>query len=214
MSERKTLYVIDDEAEIRTTLEKAFRFSGFNVISFSSPVSALQHELDTLNSCILLDLSMPGMGGVEFQRLMHEKGIEIPIVFYSGKADIDSAVDAMSGGAFTFIRKPARHQLILDKVEEAITNHCQKDDLRAQAEEASAILTVLSVRELQVAELVANGHTAMEIADILFISSRTVEAHRHSIFEKLNIKSVARLAQIILLSNIKRHQQRYNSHTV
>jgi FixJ family two-component response regulator len=205
MIERRTLYVIDDEAEVRTTVEKAFRFSGFNVISFSSPIIALQHELDKTNSCILLDMSMPGMGGVEFQRLLHEKGIEIPIVFYSGKADVDSAVDAMSGGAFTLIRKPARHQVLLEKVEEAIATHAQKDNLRAQTEEASTILTVLSVRELQVAELVANGHTAVEIADTLFISSRTVEAHRNNIFEKLNIKSVARLAQIILLSNINKN---------
>lgn len=198
----KTIYIIDDEVSVRTTLENVFRLAGFVVYAFDNPFLAIESKLKTSNSCILLDLSMPEIGGIEFQQLLHEKKISIPIVFYTGKADIDSAVDAMSGGAFSLVRKPAPNSVLISKVLDAIKMHQNHDLFSDESDQAYANLKILSKRELQVALLVANGKTAIEIADHLFISRRTVEAHRANIFEKLEIKSVARLAQLVLLAKV------------
>jgi two-component system response regulator FixJ len=179
-----------------------FRLAGFVVHTFNNPFSAIESSLETKNSCILLDLSMPEMDGIEFQKLLHEKRISIPIVFYTGKADIDSAVDAMSGGAFTLVRKPAANSVLIEKVLDAIKMHKDLEPFSDESEQAFAALQILSKRELQVALLVANGETAAFIAENLFISRRTVEAHRANTFEKLEIKSVARLAQLVQIAKV------------
>lgn len=199
---KKIIYIVDDEVSVRTTLENVFRLAGFVVHTFNNPFSAIESSLETKNSCILLDLSMPEMDGIEFQKLLHEKRISIPIVFYTGKADIDSAVDAMSGGAFTLVRKPAANSVLIEKVLDAIKMHKDLEPFSDESEQAFAALQILSKRELQVALLVANGETAAFIAENLFISRRTVEAHRANTFEKLEIKSVARLAQLVQIAKV------------
>jgi two-component system response regulator FixJ len=193
---------VDDEVSVRTTLENVFQLAGFVVQAFDNPFIAIESKLETNNSCILLDLSMPEMGGIEFQQLLHEKKISIPIVFYTGKADIDSAVDAMSGGAFTLVRKPAANSVLIEKVLDAIKMHTDQYAFSDESRQAYTSLKVLSKRELQVALLVANGETAAEIAEHLFISRRTVEAHRANTFEKLEIKSVARLTILMMLAKV------------
>jgi FixJ family two-component response regulator len=204
----KTIYIIDDEVSVLATLEKVFEFAGFTVHTFASPFLALESELETKNSCILLDLKMPIMCGLEFQKTLSEKNINIPIVFYSGKADIDSAVDAMSAGAYTLLRKPAPSNILIEKVLGAIEAQARLknpntiDSFSDESEQAYLSLKILSERELQVALLVADGETATNIAKKLFISPRTVEAHRAHIFDKLTIKSVARLAQIVLIAKV------------
>lgn len=197
---QKTIYIIDDEACVRQTLESVFRFAGFRVLIFDSPLRALEYSFDTNNSCILLDLSMPEMGGLEFQQALSAKKICIPIVFYSGNADVDSAVDAMSAGAFTLIRKPVSNNVLIKNVLDAIDAHAARNLFPDESEEAYLSLRSLSQRELQVAMLVADGETAVNIATQLFISCRTVESHRARIFEKMGIKSVARLAQLVLIA--------------
>jgi two-component system response regulator FixJ len=199
---KKIIYIVDDEVSVRTTLENVFRLASFVVHAFDNPFSAIESSLETKNSCILLDLSMPEMDGIEFQKRLHEKLISIPIVFYTGKADIDSAVDAMSGGAFTLVRKPAANSVLIEKVLDAIKKHKDMGSFSDESEQAFATLQILSKRELQVALLVANGETAAYIAEHLFISRRTVEAHRANTFEKLEIKSVARLAQLVQLAKV------------
>lgn len=198
----KTIYIIDDEVSVLTALEAVFQFAGFAVHVFSSPFLALESTLEIENSCILLDLSMPEMGGLEFQQILHEKNINIPIVFYSGRADIDSAVDAMSGGAFTLVRKPAPNNVLTEKVLDAIKTHNARNAFPDESQQAYLRLQILSQRELQVAILVSNGETALDISKKLFISRRTVEAHRAHIFEKLKIKSAARLAQLVLIAKV------------
>ena len=142
------------------------------------------------------------MSGIEFQQLLHQKKISIPIVFYTGKADIDSAVDAMSGGAFTLVRKPAANSVLIEKVLNAIKMHTEQDGFSDESKQAYASLKILSKRELQVALLVADGESAADISANLFISRRTVEAHRANIFEKLEIKSVARLTKLVMLAKV------------
>ena len=200
--EHSTIYIVDDEASVRELLENVFRLAGFNVFVFDSPFKALEAKYETSNACILLDLSMPGMNGLEFQQALLDKKICMPIVFYTGRADVDSAVNAMSAGAFTLLRKPVSNKVLIQKVLEAIQSHTANKPFSEESENAYTSLQFLSPRELQVALLVADGETATNIAEQLFISSRTVESHRASIFQKLDIKSVARLAQLVLIAKI------------
>ena len=198
----RQVYVIDDEYEVRLTLENIFRFAGFAVTSFSSASDALNSNLAQVNSCIILDLNMPDIGGLEFQDLLKDKGLRIPIIIYSGQADVDSAVAAMADGAYTLVQKPAPNHVLIEQVNKAISNFNQADKHLNQCLIAKHSLDKLSHRELEIAKLFANGCSAIEVADSLFISRRTAEAHKVSIFNKLEIKSVALLAQIVLLANM------------
>ncbi|MFT4941321.1 MAG: FixJ family two-component response regulator [Paraglaciecola sp.] len=200
-----TVYIIDDEYEVRLTLENIFRFAGFEIKSFATAKEALTQELKTIDSCIVLDLNMPDMGGLKFQQKLHEMGVQIPIVVYTGKADVNSAVMAMSDGAFTLVQKPAPNHVLVENVLQAITNFKLTESHRRQCREAHKALETLTHRELEIAELVANGFTASQVADKLFISARTAEAHKASIFHKLQLKSVALLAQLVLLADMVEH---------
>jgi FixJ family two-component response regulator len=198
----RQVYVIDDEFEVRLTLENIFRFSGFRVKTFSSAKEALNNNLDEVNSCIILDFNMPEIGGLQFQDLLKDKGIKIPIIFYSGKADVNSAVMAMTDGAFTVVQKPASNHFLIEQVDKAINNFNQADKHHSQCLSAKHNIEKLSNREFEIAKHFANGCSAIEVAEKLFISRRTAEAHKVSIFNKLKIKSVATLAQIVLLANM------------
>jgi FixJ family two-component response regulator len=198
----RQVYVIDDEFEVRLTLETIFRFAGFNVKTFSSAKEALNHPLIDINSCIILDLNMPEVGGLQFQDRLKAKGVKIPIIIYSGKADVNTAVMAMTDGAYTLVQKPAPNVVLIEQVNKAIANFNQTDKHHNQYLIAHHSLEKLTPRELEIAKRFANGCSAIEVADSLFISKRTAEAHKVSIFNKLEIKSVATLAQIVLLANM------------
>ena len=194
------VYIIDDEFDIRYTLESIFRFSGFTVHSFDSAESALGAKLAEKDACIILDLNMPGMGGLQFQEALRAQGIRIPIIVYSGHVDVKTAVTAMADGAFTLLEKPVSSAKLVESVENAIQTHKNADLHLEQCEQAKALLDKLSKRELEIAKLISDGFSAGDVAEKLFISRRTVEAHRASIFTKLKIKSVAILAQWVLLA--------------
>ena len=196
------IYIIDDEYDVRFTLENIFRFAGYTVKSFATASAALEHNLSDRDSCIVLDLHMPEMGGLEFQESLKDRNIRIPIVIYTGKASVQTAVMAMSDGAYTLLQKPVPNHVLLEKVQNAIVTFKETDKHHEQCLEAHALLGKLSTREFEIAKLIANGSTALDVADKLFISKRTAEAHRASIFSKLEIKSVALLAQLVLLADM------------
>jgi two-component system response regulator FixJ len=196
------IYIIDDEYDVRFTLENIFRLAGYTVKSFATASAALEDDLSDGDSCIVLDLHMPEMGGLEFQELLKDRHIRIPIVIYTGKADVQSTVMAMTDGAYTLLQKPAPNHVLIDKVQNAMATFKESDKHHEQCQEAYNLLDKLSNREFEIAKLIANGSTALDVADKLFISKRTAEAHRASIFNKLHIKSVALLAQLVLLADM------------
>jgi len=172
------------------------------VKSFATATAALGHNLSDRDSCIVLDLHMPEVGGLEFQELLKDRNIKIPIVIYTGKVNVQTAVMAMTDGAYTLLQKPVPNHVLLEKVQSAMLTFKETDKHHEQCQEAYALLEKLSVREFEIAKLIANGSTALDVADKLFISKRTAEAHRASIFNKLEIKSVALLAQLVLLADM------------
>lgn len=194
--------IIDDDGDVRHTLEDIFSSYGFEVTTFSNPVDALESTLDQENNCILLDFDMPEMDGLAVQEALNKKGVYTPVIVYTGKVGVEQAVNSMNAGAFTLIQKPAPNNVLIKKVREAVTqaNLCRPRHYKIK--QAQQKIAMLSDREKQVAEMVADGKTSSEIAELLFISKRTVDIHRGHIFEKLDIKSVANLIQLVLIANL------------
>lgn len=196
------VYVVDDDPTVRETLANVFDFAGFQVTCFDDAKSVLENELQAENACIVLDLRMPEMSGLELQQALLKAQVYLPVVIYTGNADVGTAVKAINDGAFTLLQKPASNQELVNAVNKAIENW-QKDRLNnAQIEHAKAMLESLSKRELEIAELLADGYKAAKIGELLNISTRTVETHRVNIFNKLKIKSVATLAKYIVLVDL------------
>ena len=111
-----TVYILDDDVDVRTTLSNVFRFNDFNVHVFAKPQDLLNYNLKSIDSCMVLDLAMPEMNGIELQRKLREQGVVLPIIIYSGTANIDTAVSAMSQGAYTVLQKPADNKALINAV--------------------------------------------------------------------------------------------------
>lgn len=202
MQLKPTIYIVDDDELVLATLQNVFSFAGFQVHTFSSASSFLLASLES-DCCLILDLHMPDINGLELQQHLKSQDIAVPVIIYSGNADVTSTVKAMTNGAYTLIQKPVSNEVLIQKVEQAIKQHNAKQKNSALCKDAIKKLSLLSERERDVAYLAAEGLSATMIAEKLFISPRTAEAHKASIFNKLEIKSVASLAQLVLLSTLK-----------
>jgi FixJ family two-component response regulator len=203
MPETPHIFVVDDDELMLDTLDAVLSFAGFKVTTFNRAEVFLAANLPTDNCCLILDLRMPHMSGLELQRLLLERKVDLPVIIYSGNADVATTVRAMSGGAFTLVQKPVSNDLLVEMVRDAMRKHQQQSEEKNLFTKAEARLDFLTGRERAVAVLAAEGLTANEIADQLCISARTAEAHKASIFKKLGIKSVALLAQLVVMARLK-----------
>ena len=195
-----TVFVIDDDESIRELLTWLMKRQGIAVRAFADAKAFLRECPPDASGCILLDLHMPGMGGIELQQHLKAQGVALPIIFLSGRADVPNAVEAVKGGAVDFIEKPFDYKRIVATVEE-----CLQRDARARAEHetsrmAASRVAGLTQREREVLDCVVAGKINRVIAEELDISIKTVEAHRAKIMEKLGVDSVAALVQVALAS--------------
>ena len=195
------IYIVDDDELVLETLKTVLFCAGYSVMTFSTADAFLQHAGTLQPGCLLVDLRMPQIDGLQLQQQLLQRGIDLPIIFLSGAADVGSAVQAMAKGAFTFLQKPVDNQQLIATINTALAEHQKKQQLAAPAKEARQALSVLSERELNIALLATDGLSASAIAEKLYISARTVEAHKASIFTKLNIKTIAQLTRLIVLAN-------------
>ncbi len=200
MNKSPTVYLVDDDELILETLSNVFFAEGYLVKSFSSSQAFLNHTISEPNACIILDLKMPQHDGIEIHRHLNEHGSCIPIIYYTGRADILSAVEVMEEGAVTLLQKPISTDLLLSKTKQAINENVKRLEELEEKISAKNKLLKLTNRELDVAKLVSEGLSAAAIGEKLFISSRTVEAHKASIFQKINTKSVAALTRLVIFA--------------
>lgn len=195
-SHSETVFVVDDDPFVRQQLTRLLEKAGWHVRAFASGAELLAVLTPGQAGCLLLDVSMPGMSGLELQAELHARGIQTPVVFLTGHGTIPMAVDALRAGAVTFLEKPVVSQALV----EAVTLALNHDRERRRAAEASAVraqqLGALTQREREVMEQVVKGLSNKEIARILGISFRTVEYHRAHIMEKLSADSVADLVRL------------------
>lgn len=194
----QTVYVVDDDASIRELLEWLMRREGLACESFAEPRSFLAAFRPERSGCVLLDLHMPGMSGLELQAQLKQRGVAIPVIFLSGRADVPRAVEAVKGGAFDFIEKPFDYKRIVALVRECLVRDREAAAERTRRQGFADRIAQLTLREHEVMDRVIAGQLNRVIAEELDISIKTVEAHRSHIMEKVGVGSVAELVQAAL----------------
>ena len=193
-----TVYVVDDDEAVRDSLQWLLEGNDYRVRCFESAESFLARFDPREVACLIVDVRMPGMNGLELQDELLHRGCSMPLVFITGHGDVPMAVDTMKKGAIDFIEKPFNEVVLRDLVDRML----QKARLTADQQQAEAsrgaLLGRLTARESQVLERIVAGRLNKQIADDLNISIKTVEAHRANIMEKLSVSTVADLLKIAL----------------
>lgn len=193
-----TVWVVDDDPSIRELIEWLMKRDGIRVQTFSSARAFLKAYTPEAPGCVVLDLYLPGMGGLDLQQYLIEHGIEMPIVFLSGRADVPQAVKAVKGGAIDFIEKPFDYKRMVALVRDCLERDVAAHAARQRSGAAASRLASLTQREREVLDRVVAGKINRVIAEELDISVKTVEAHRAKIMEKLAVDSVAELVKLAL----------------
>jgi len=193
------VYVVDDDKAVTNSLKSVLEYAGYQVYCFAGAVDFLQSKPEP-SGVLILDLKLPDIHGLEVQQRLVKKGVYLPIIIYSGTADIPDTVSALKEGAYTVLQKPVAAKQLIDVIDEA-AKHAEKvrQDLVAKQTAAEQV-DKLSPRELSIALLTAEGLSATQIAEKLFISKRTAETHKSNIFKKLDIGSTAPLIRMLMLS--------------
>lgn len=191
-----TVFVVDDEAVVRESLHWLIESIGLRVETFASATEFLDAYDPTVPGCLVLDVRMPGISGLELQEMLKERGHAIPIIIVTGYADVPMAVRAMKNGAMEFLRKPYSDQQMLDVVQQALQNDAEARAKNARIAELREMFGSLTPREGEVLDLVVVGKASRGIAEELEISQKTVETHRTHIMKKLKAVNVAQLTHL------------------
>jgi FixJ family two-component response regulator len=188
--------VIDDDESFRRSTERLIRLSGFKVQSFRAATEFLKAERPNAPACIVLDVRMPGLSGLDLQKELARTGIEIPIIFITGHGDIPMSVQAMKAGAVEFLTKPFREQDLVDAIEEAIKRDRAARALRTKLEDLRTHYNSLTPREREVMARVVAGMLNKQIAAELTTSEKTIKFHRAHIMRKMQAPSLADLVRM------------------
>jgi FixJ family two-component response regulator len=191
------IFLVDDDPGVRKALVRLFRAAGHEVEAFASAREFLARERPAEAGCLVVDLRMPEMSGLELQEALERAGHTIPVVFISGHADIPDSVKAMKAGAIDFLTKPVQKPELLQAVERALKRDATTRADRAERDAAQARLGRLTTRERRVCDLVAAGLLNKQIAAELGIREKTVKWHRAHVMEKLGVGSVAELVRLV-----------------
>lgn len=192
------VYIVDDNDDVRETLALLFESVNQAVRAFASAREFLAaYPLDQ-PGCLITDVRMPGMSGLELHEEMRRRSIELPVIFITGFGDIEMAVNAMKAGAVDFIAKPYKEQELLDRVQRAVNRSVELKRQSDANSKARGKLALLSTREREVLDMVVAGEPSKRIAHLLQLSLKTVEFHRANIMRKLEARSVAELVKITI----------------
>jgi two-component system response regulator FixJ len=196
MSEQRTVYLVDDDDAIRRSAGFMLKTSGLQVRAFESGDALMKAAASLEPGCILLDIRMPGMDGLQVQEALNERGIALPVIIMTGHGDVTLAVQAMKAGAVDFIEKPFEKAVVLGAIEQAFARLDRSAKAQQRAEEAQIQLQALTPREREVLEGLAGGLPNKTIAYDLGISPRTVEIHRANVMTKLGVRSLSEALRI------------------
>ena len=198
MSADAIIYIVDDDQAMRDSLHWLIESAGFKVASFASAQEFLHTYQSDTPACLVLDVRMPGMSGLDLQQQLDQRGIYLPIIFITAHGTVPTAVKALQAGAVDFISKPFDHDVLLGRIEHCLVlDKNQRADRLWRAEVARRIAS-LTPREYEVLQEIAAGKLNKIIAADLQISSKTVEAHRAKVMEKMQADSLAELMRMVL----------------
>lgn len=196
MTGQRTIHIVDDEEAIRKSAGFMLRTSGFEVETYVDGVAFLAAVKGAAPGCILLDVRMPGMDGLEVQAELNARGVPMPVIVLTGHGEISTAVVAMKGGAIDFIEKPFEKEVLLAAIERAFARLGENSEAATSEQDAKARLSVLTQREIEVLRGLVRGHPNKTIAYDLGISPRTVEVHRANLMAKLGVRSLSEALRI------------------
>lgn len=191
MAEKRLIHIVDDEESIRRSAGFMLKTSGFTVLTYASGVEFLKDVRHAEPGCILLDVRMPEMDGLEVQRELAERGIAMPVIVLTGHGDVTIAVKAMKAGAIDFIEKPFEKAVLLAAIEAGFERFADSHAKAARAADAAVMVARLTAREQDVLRGLAEGLPNKTIAYDLGISPRTVEVHRANLMTKLGVRSLS-----------------------
>jgi FixJ family two-component response regulator len=199
MKERlPTVFIVDDDAGVRSSIRLLLRSVGIA----ATPVASAQEFLAAFDpdqpGCLVLDIRMPQMSGMELQQRLNLRGAILPVIFITGHGDVPMAVEAMQHGAFDFLQKPFRDQDLIDRIQKALARDRENRAALQQHDAIRARLESLTPREREVLELMVQGRQNKVMAGDLGLSQRTVEIHRAHVMEKMGATSVAQLVRMVL----------------
>lgn len=199
------VHIVDDDEAVRSSLRFLIRSVGLQGQVFDSAVDFLKSYDPRQPGCLLLDVRMPGMSGLDLQQELNRRGATIPVIFITGHGDVPMAVAAMQCGAFDFLQKPFRDQDLLDRVQRAMARDAESRGRLAARAEIQARLATLTPRETEVMRLVTSGKANKVVGGELGVSQRTVEIHRAHVMEKMRAGSLAELVRMGLDSRETTH---------
>lgn len=197
-SGKQTVFVVDDDDAVRDSLAMLLRSVGLQVEAFDSGIAFLERYRPDFTGCIVLDIRMPKMSGLEVQQRLRESGSRLPVIFITGHGDIPMAVQAIKEGAADFIQKPFRDQDLLDRIHSALAEDTRLRSADSQRSGLAACYASLTEREREVMGMVVAGKANKVIALDLNLSQRTVEIHRARVMEKMEARSLADLVKMAI----------------
>jgi len=195
--ESTVICVVDDDAVVRESLKLLIEMQGVKVLDYGNCQDFLADQRAMDCACLVLDVRLPGISGLQLQERLRERTDVPPIIFISGHADVPTAVQAMRAGALDFLQKPFPEQILLDRIEQAIELAAEKRRNQLRRATLSARMALLTAREQDVLNCMLAGRSNKLIADELAISVKTVEQHRAKVMEKMRANSVAELVQAV-----------------
>jgi len=191
------VYLVDDDEAIRDSLGLLFRSVGLNCEVYASALEFLEAYDPRRHSCLVADIRMPGLSGLELQQRLNERRADVPVIFITGHGDVPMAVNAMKSGAADFIQKPFRDQDLIDRIHKALAQDRERRVWRAEERAIRERIALLTPREAEVMRRVVRGQANKVIAMDLGVSQRTVELHRARVMRKLKMRSLAELVSAV-----------------
>ncbi len=195
---QQTVYVVEDDEAVRDSLELLLKSDGKPVKTYDNANAFLKDYSEKMAGCIVLDIRMPGMDGMELQKKLNDKHSILPIIFVTGHGDVPMAVDAMKEGAVDFIQKPYREEALLQKIEAALEQDLEQRKTLGEKQEILRRVKSLTPREHEIMDRMIAGQANKVIAIELEISQRTVEIHRSRVMHKMGTHSLAHLVRMVL----------------
>lgn len=197
-----TIFVVDDDEGVRNALRFLLKQLGLATVTLASASEFLKTYKPEQPGCLVLDVRMPGMSGLELQQELNLRGAMIPVIFITGHGDVPMAVEAMQQGAFDFLQKPFRDQELIDRIQRALAADLKNRQVLKERDRVRARLDSLTAREREVLGLMMRGKPNKVMAADLGLSQRTVEIHRARVMEKTEASSIAQLVRMVMDSDI------------
>jgi FixJ family two-component response regulator len=197
MTEPAMVFVIDDDESVRKSVERLLDAAKYNVELFESASDFLSRSAHPGPSCVIVDVRMPGLNGIDFQKALIEQRREEQLVFITGHGDIPMCAEAMKAGAVDFLPKPFKRKELLESIERAIARSAERRQRASEKSQARALIEKLTPREFQVMQLVATGMLNKQVGAELGMAEKTVKTHRAHVMQKLGITSVSELMRLL-----------------